>query len=229
MIKAIFFDIDDTLYNSSDLAHHARMNAILAMIDSGLSEKDPKKAYAKLRAIVEKYGSNYPHHLDRLLDELGTPYNPAIIAAGVAAYHDTKLSFIRPFPETIPTLLKLRDLGYSLGVISEGLPVKQWEKLIRLGLTHFFKKVIISDSVGADKSSKLLYEIALKNMGCEPHEAIMVGDKPDRDIEMARSVGLHTVLVSKGRKKSNADYTIRRLAELLAVIARIEKKRDEKA
>ena len=225
MLKAIFFDIDDTLYNSTELAHRARMNAIIAMIDAGLSEKEQNKAYAKLVKIVKKYGSNYPHHFDRLLEDTDTKYNPAIIAAGVAAYHDTKLSYIRLFPETIPTLLKLRDSGYALGIISEGLAVKQWEKLIRLGLTHFFKKVIISEGVGADKSTKRLYEIAIRSMDCEPSEALMVGDKQDKDIVNAKAVGLHTVLISKGRKKSTAEYRIKRLAELPLILKKIEKKR----
>ncbi len=225
MIKVIFFDIDDTLYNSTELAYHARMNAILAMIDAGLPEKDPKKVYTILKKIVKKYGSNYPQHFKHLLEDTNTPYNPAIIAAGVAAYHDTKLSFIKPFPETIPTLLKLRELGYFLGIISEGLPVKQWEKLIRLGLTHFFKKVLISESVGVDKSTKRLYEIALKSMECEANEAVMIGDKPDKDIASAKAAGLHTVLISRVRKRSSAEYRISGLVELPGILERIEKKK----
>ena len=227
MIKAIFFDIDDTLYDSTELANRARMNAVLAMIDAGLEEKNPRKVFSRLKKIVKKYGSNYQYHFSRLLEEFDMSENPAIIAAGVAAYHDTKLSYIKPFPDTVPVLLYLRDKGYKLGVISEGVAVKQWEKLIRLGLQHFFHEVILSESAEADKSTKRLYEVALKAMDCKPWEAVMVGDKLDKDIKKAREVGLRTVWI-KHRKygmrwlKGKPDFVIDSLIELPKVIAKIK-------
>jgi putative hydrolase of the HAD superfamily len=85
-IKAIFFDIDDTLYDSTKLTTMARENSIKAMIDSGLQERSEEKLYNLLNEIIKKHGSNYPKHYDRLLDELGHGPDPKIIAAGVVAY-----------------------------------------------------------------------------------------------------------------------------------------------
>jgi putative hydrolase of the HAD superfamily len=110
VLKAIFFDIDDTLYDSSKLTAMARMNSIKAMIDSGLPEKDENKVYKILEGIIAKFGPNYGKHYDELLRELGLKWDPKIIAAGVVAYEHTKVGYLKPFPGVIPTLLELKSL-----------------------------------------------------------------------------------------------------------------------
>ncbi len=221
MVRAIFFDIDDTLYASRELAYHARENAVNAMIDAGLSEKDPEKVFRLLEGIVREKGSNFSRHFDLLLEKLGMPWNPAIIAAGVAAYHDTKLSYIHPYPDTVPVLLKLREKGYRLGVITNGVAVKQWEKLIRLGLNHFFHSVVISESYGVHKPSRELYGIALREMGVDAKDAVMVGDKIDADISGAKDAGFRTVWISHKKPLSGdvkPDAVVESIAQLPQVI-----------
>jgi len=221
MAKAVFFDIDDTLYASSELAYHARENAVNAMMDAGLVEKDPKKVFALLESIVKEKGSNFTRHFDLLLEKVGTSWDPAIIAAGVAAYHDTKLSYIHPYPDTVPVLLHLRESGFRLGIITNGIAVKQWEKLIRLGLNHFFHAVVISESYGVSKPSRELYEIALREVGVQAEDAIMVGDKLDTDITGAKGAGLRAVWVSHGRQVppgATPDAIIENISQLPGVL-----------
>lgn len=223
-MKAVFFDIDDTLYDSTELAYRARLNAINAMIDAGLPVKDPQKVYKVLEKVIDKYGSNYPEHYNILLRDLDVPWDPEIIAAGVAAYHDTKLSYLRPFPETIPVLLELREEGYALGVISDGRVVKQWEKLIRLGLHHFFNVVVISETSGQQKPDPRLFEDALAQVGCKASDALMVGDRLDKDISGAKAAGMKTVWLRKGKfgririSRIRANKEIRSLIELPSVL-----------
>ena len=65
-------------------------------------------------------------------------WNPEVIAAGVVAYRATSPVYLKAFPDTVPALLKLRGEGYKLGVASEGRAVKQWQKLIQLGLEYMY-------------------------------------------------------------------------------------------
>ncbi|HII53237.1 haloacid dehalogenase [Candidatus Micrarchaeota archaeon CG08_land_8_20_14_0_20_49_17] len=190
-IKTVICDIDDTLYPSTEFASIARKNAIQSMLEAGL-DAGAGRAYAALSAIVAKYSSNYPHHLDRLCEKFGCLGDKKIIAAGIKGYHDTKLT-IQPFPDVPRTLLELRLRGYKLCVASEGFAIKQWEKLIRLRLHHFFGQVFVSEELGMSKSKKFYVHIAgkLGNAG----NCLMAGDRLEKDIIPAKAAGMRTALL----------------------------------
>lgn len=224
-IKAVFFDIDDTLYDSTLQAEMVRKNAIKAMIEAGL-EITEEEGLRVLNDIVKKFGSNHPHHFNELLKEFGYDENPRIIAAGIVAYHTTKSAYLVPFPDTVPTLLRLRDSDYKLGVITDGIAVKQWEKLIRLGLQHFFHTVIISGEIRREKPDIGMFRLAAREVGCLPKEVVMVGDRLDRDILGANKAGMTTIQVVKGKygsqtpksEEHNPDYVISGLKEILRIL-----------
>jgi putative hydrolase of the HAD superfamily len=223
-IKAVLFDIDDTLFDTATLAKMARMNAVKAMMESGLLIHDVQRGYRSLLRIVEKYGANYDQHFDKLLEDLGYQQDPKIIAAGIVAYHDTKLAYLKPDPDVIPTLIVLRDNGLKIGIVSNGRSVKQWEKIIRLGLQHFFHTVVISEEVGFEKPDIGIFEVALKKLNIKPHEALYVGDTLDTDILGANKSGLVSVrLLKKRQKESPVSKTIapraiiRRISDLLSL------------
>lgn len=219
---AIFFDIDDTLYDSSRQSTYARAHAIEAMIDAGLPV-DEKTAAATLDSVIKQHGSNYPYHYNQLLTELGLDPNPHVVAAGIVAYHSVKLAYLRPFEETMPALLALRDRGYRLGIITNGLAVKQWEKLIRLGLQHVFHGVAISEEIGSEKPAADIFHHACRQLAVEPAASMFVGNHPDSDITGANRVGMTSIRVLKGKYRDRpaqtpdgeADHTIESLGQLL--------------
>ncbi|MGZ7043498.1 MAG: HAD family hydrolase, partial [Methanobacterium sp.] len=141
MIKAVFFDIDDTLYDTSGFAKLARKAALNVMIDAGLP-LESEEAYLLLREIIDEYGSNYGKHFNVLTKKIFGEEKPLLIALGMITYHNVKFALLRLFPQTTKTLIFLKEKGYKLGVISNGKTIKQWEKLIRLDLHHFFDHVI---------------------------------------------------------------------------------------
>jgi len=221
----VLFDIDDTLFDSSTLAKMARMNAIKAMIECGLPIRNVQKGYFLLMKIVEKYGSNYDEHFDRLLETLGCSRNPKIIAAGIVAYHDTKLGYIKPDPDVIPTLIALRDKCCRLGIVSNGRSVKQWEKLIRLGLHHFFDTVIISEDVGSEKPQSKIFKVAIEELGVKPEETVYAGDDLETDVLGANTAGLISVRLIKQKrgepilnKSMQPKFTIKKISELLSIL-----------
>lgn len=228
MIKIVFFDLDDTLYNSTDLSMKARKTAVEHMVSKGL-EMDPAEAYTRLMRVVKRYGSNYEYHLDRFFtDELKRPPDYRMISAAVIAYHHTKFVNMRPYPHTVETILELRTRGYSLGIITDGLPVKQWEKLIRLGLDDFFVTVVISgdEGIGYNKPDPKVFAIALEKAGAKASEAVMVGDKLHSDIIGANRSGLTSVWLRTPRdppdlpKKLGIEpsYTISDIRQILDIV-----------
>ncbi|WP_457620959.1 TIGR02253 family HAD-type hydrolase [Methanopyrus sp.] len=227
MIKAVLFDVDDTLYPSSKLAEEARRNAIRAMIEAGLeTDMSEEELYRELQEVVKEYGSNHPRHFDLLLRRIGVDPEPKLIAAAVVAYHDTKFAYLKPYPDVIPTLMQLREMGFKLGAVTSGLAVKQWEKLIRLGIHHFFHEVVISEEIGVEKPNPKIFIEAARRLGVKPEEAVYVGDRLDKDIRGANRAGMVTVRIRRGKYRKLEpesdddvpDFEIDRPRELLGVI-----------
>jgi len=224
-IQAFFFDVDDTLYDSSRQAMHARANAIEAMLDAGLNI-ERAVVERTLRRVIRDFGSNYPHHFNEVLRELGRPHCPHMIAAAIVAYHNTKLTYLHPLSETIPTLLTLRDRGLKLGVISNGLAVKQWEKLIRMGLQHFFHAVLISEQVGVEKPDAEIFRQACAALALPPEVCAYVGNDPAKDVHGANQAGMVSIRIRQGRLKDTqaidlteeATHTITNLCEIVPLV-----------
>ena len=124
-VKAIIFAIDDVLYDAFLQKSNARLSAVKAMIEAGLPV-DVETGYRKLEEIVKELGPNNNRHFDSLLEKLGLKWDPAVVAAGVVAYRNANPVFLKPYPDTVPTLLRLREMGLKLGVASSGRSVKEW-------------------------------------------------------------------------------------------------------
>jgi len=223
--KAVLFDIEDTLYDSSLQMRMTRLNAVRAMIESGLPI-DLEIGYKTLEDIANQYGPHYTRHFDTLLERLGLKWNPRVIAAGVVAYRETSDVYLKPFSDTIPTLVKLRDQEYKLGVVSDGRSVKQWQKLIQMGVHHLFHSVVISEDVKDERLSSRPFRQCLDELGVKPEEAVYVSAKPNREILCANEAGIVTVRIRQGdaaveeptSSKANASCEISRLSEIIATL-----------
>lgn len=205
MKKAVFFDIDDTLYDTSGFARLARRAALNAMIDAGLP-LETDEAYKLLREIIKDKGSNYDKHFNVLTKRVYGKEEPLLIALGMITYHNVKFALLRLFPETMSTLIYLKSKRYHLGVISNGITIKQWEKLIRLGLNHFFDQVVTSQEAGVEKPDERIFKLALERMGCKADKSIMVGNKFSEDILGAVNVGMSVILVNSELTKAEEKY-----------------------
>jgi len=219
-LSAILFDIDDTLCATTEFAHRARLNAVRAMLAAGL-RADEDHVVAELSEVISEFSSNYEHHFDKLLlrlpPEAHAHLNRAlVVAAGVAAYHDTKFREWHPFAGVAELFRDLREVGVRVGIITHGWTVKQAEKLVRLELVPFLdpQAIFISDQIGISKPNPKLYASALRSMGVEAGRTMYVGDHPAHDINPPKSLGMIAVWAraaakhSPGPKDATPDHVI---------------------
>ena len=195
MTKAVFFDIDDTLVDTSSFADLARHAAIESMCNNGLP-LEPDEAYDLLKDIIKEKGSNYSRHFNILTEEVLGKEDPLLVAIGMTTYHNVKFALLRPFPRTSAILIYLKSKGYKLGAITNGITIKQWEKLVRLNLYHFFDIVITSEEVGVEKPDPEIYIEACRRMACNVKKSVMVGNKLDVDCMGAVNAGMSAILVN---------------------------------
>jgi putative hydrolase of the HAD superfamily len=100
------------------------------------------------------------------------------------------------FPDAIPALKLLRDRGLRLVCVSNwdcGLP----QVLERCGLAPHVDGTVTSALAGARKPDPAIFAPALELAGCEPTEALHVGDTPEEDLEAARAAGIRALLVDR--------------------------------
>ena len=173
------------------------------MVDNGLP-LDKDEAYGVLKTIIRQKGSNYGKHFNILTEVVLGHEDPMLVALGMITYHNVKIALLRPFAETIDTLIYLKSQGYRLGVISNG--IKQWEKLVRLNVYSFFDEVITSEEVGAKKPDKLIYDVALRKMNGDPEKSIMIGNKFKEDALGAVNAGMSAILVNSDVTEEDRAY-----------------------
>lgn len=229
-LRAVLFDIDDTLFSTTAFARRARQNAVTAMVAAGL-DVPAEEVERELDEVLREFSSNYDHHYDKLLQRLrpsGIPgVNPAlVVAAGVAAYHDTKFRELEPFDDVVPLLDSLRRAGCRVGIVTHGWTQKQAEKLVRLGLVDHLDSdaIFISDQIGISKPNPKLYQAALKELGLPAAEVMYVGDNPVHDIAPPASLGMVTVWSRRAAKSGlegtdiEPDHIVDDFEELRAIL-----------
>ncbi len=239
MIKLILFDLDDCLFDITELSNFARAEALSEMIKYGL-KVDFKTGLNMLREVVSEYGSNHSSHFNIFLTRVRSLDPTAIkdiseemlVAVAVIAYHRVKVRNIKPFPDVVPFMVKAREVypDLKLGILTDGIPVKQFEKILRLRIEKYFDKIIISDEIGIRKPNLRLFIYALDKMKVKPEETIMVGDRLDKDIEPAKAVNIHTVMIHRKTKydvdsekpsKIKPEFDIESLSELLPILEKL--------
>ena len=199
-LRAFFFDIDDTLFSSTQFADNARRHAIQAMIRAGLP-MDEATALAELHEVIAEFGSNYARHFDMLIQRLpeGVVHpnlHLVIVAAGMGAYHQCKFRDLTPYEDAIDALKRLRQLGLRLGCITAGVGMKQAEKIVRLNLVPFLDPalIFITEIAGISKNNPKLFARACRAAGCDPAETLYIGDNPATDIDAPARAGMRTIL-----------------------------------
>ncbi len=221
-IKAIIFDLDDTLYDCTGLLTEAsRKRAAKAMAESGIPCTEQEIVQMQNDAL-EKYGPYY-HVFNEIANKYGAGQD--VVRNALHAYNSSKVSGIQPFPDVKPTLKELKQEGFKLFLVTVGVHQRQEEKIKLLKFNRLFDEVIISDQeVGLLLEE--CYEMLIKRHNLEPDEVAVVGDRVREELRIGKSMGMTTIrmlhgkykMTTKSRFEENADYKIKRIFQIPTVI-----------
>lgn len=109
-----------------------------------------------------------------------------------------------------------RRAGWAVGIVTNGPPDLQREKLMMTGLLSHVDEVAISGELGCGKPDAAIFESILRRLEVEPSDALMVGDSVHRDMEGAASLSIPAVWCRNGRTDVRWPDSIDSLIELLA-------------
>ncbi len=221
MVRAVVFDLDNTLVDFDKWKNAAVDAAIMAMIDAGL-DLTPEAARKKIYAIYEEKGIEYQEVFNDFLQDVLGLIDYRILASGIIAYRRAREGALVPYPHVHLALLKLFRMGLKLAVVSDAPRLQVWMRLVSLGVDRFFDVVVTFDDTGKRKPAREPFEKVLELLQVKPGETMMVGDWAERDIVGAKELGMITVFArygdAFGTKNSGADYEINDVLELVPLI-----------
>jgi putative hydrolase of the HAD superfamily len=220
MIKAVIFDLDNTLIDFWKMKHMCCDAAMSSMIDAGL-KVNKKKALKLLFELYDKYGLEDPRIFQKFLKKTTKKIDTKILAHGVVAYRKVKFGCLEPYPHVHHILLKLKQKGVKLAIVSDAPKLKAWIRLASMRIGDFFDVVVAFEDTKNHKPSPLPFEAALKSLRVKPEQCLMVGDWPERDILGAKKLGMKTAFAKYGNPKikhSGADYVITDVKKLLDIV-----------
>lgn len=128
------------------------------------------------------------------------------------------------YDDTFPALDALKP-NVKLLLLTNGAPDLQWEKINGISrLAGYFDHIVISGEFGEGKPAVSIFEHALKLLGVQPDEAIMVGDKLTTDILGSNRAGIPNAWLNRDNKPNPGDimprHVISNLHELVDLVTR---------
>jgi len=220
MIKAVLFDLDNTLIDFLKMKRHSCSAAIDAMIGAGLNVEHDK-AFKMLFSLYDEHGLEEKTIFQKFLRKIMGKVDYKILANGIVAYRRVRLGYLEAYPNVDYVLLKLKGKGIKLGIVTDAPRIKAWIRLASIKLSNYFDAVVTFEDTKQFKPSKMPFKAALSRLNVKAEECLMVGDWPERDIKGAKSLGMKTCFARYGNpqaRKPHADYEIDNLKAILGVV-----------
>jgi putative hydrolase of the HAD superfamily len=212
-IRAITFDLWDTIYEEDVVTDKLRKEKRYALIDSTLKEAGNSIEQNKLSSVLlqtetaakrewtenhRTMGANESMCL--LLSLLSMELNSTQLDRLSRRIEDITIDYPpTPFPEAQRVLSTLAQ-KFSLGLISDtGLtPGRVLRNMLaKDNLLQYFDVLTFSNELGSSKPHKIAFENTLKGLNALPHEAIHIGDNENTDVIGALNSGMRVIHLAK--------------------------------
>ena len=177
-MRAIFFDLDGTLLHFTREYREVLRDAVADVV--GEAPDGDLEAYD--RAFYERFEACEPKPVRTAFAELDVDADPDALRA---ALREREIEMCEPPADAAADLERLSE-EYRLGVLTNGVPWWQRDKLRACGLAEYFDAFVASYEVGAHKPDVAPFREAEERLSAD--EYAMVGDD-DADVEGAAAAG----------------------------------------
>lgn len=202
MIKAVIFDLDDTLiserrYIESGYKHISKL----------LSKKLQKDEQELYQLLMNLFNENTRNVFNRLFDTFGISYTQNEIMELVEEYRN-HTPIIQFFEDVLPCLKNLRKKGVNVGIITDGYANGQRQKLKALKAANYFDEIIVTDELGRRywKPHSKAFEIMKEKLDVKFDEMLYVGDNPEKDFYISNIHPIQTIRIYRNGVYENREY-----------------------
>ncbi len=206
--RAVFFDLDDTLFDHTGTC---------AAAIGAERERRPFLRTRSLAELTEEYALLLERDQARILSgattleearverwrtiasRCGTVVSREDAETLSREYRALYQTLRRPVPGAVALLSRLHRRR-TIGIVTNNELAEQVEKLAFLGLRPYVDHLVVSEEVGAVKPDRAIFEVALQRANVDPGAATMVGDSWANDVLGARAAGLRPVWFNRFRR-----------------------------
>lgn len=228
MIRAVIFDIDDTLYNYKR-AHAAALPAVRRYVEEHLG-LDGEEFLCRYKEMMDRQrlrcGETAAVHnryirFQMLMEEYGLPLRH-VMPLGTLYWREL-LSHAAPEPDAAESMDQLRAQGIRIGAGTDMTLDWQLEKLDTLGLIDRVDFIVTSEEAGVEKPEARFFALCQHKAGCQKEECLFVGDSLRKDVLGAQAFGFHAAWYQPDPAKAAQQPQVPRLqtfGELPALVSR---------
>ena len=221
MIKALFFDIDDTILDYDLCAEFTVRRACetLGVPYSRLVQTEYRRVDDELWARQKLGELTIPQVLElrdaHMMDYLGLTDGMSFQEAFIAAFAES-CDLVEGAAEVLQAA---GERGYPIYSASNGFLQVQTNRLTKAGVLQYFHRLFVSETIGYEKPDSRFFEHCLKETGYAPEEVLMIGDSVTADIKGGLKAGWNVVYLNRHGRPSGLGCTeITDLRELLSII-----------
>ena len=193
MIKAVIFDLDDTLISEKEYVRSGFRQVAINISDE--YKLDMNEVYKLLLDIFEEDSKNV---FNRALNKLNISYEIEYIKKLIDIYRGHKPD-IKLYDDAKYILDILYKKGIKLGIITDGYKITQRKKLEALNIDNYFECIVVTDELGREfwKPHSRPYEIMKDKLNLDYDEMVYVGDNLSKDFVTANKLGMKTVFINR--------------------------------
>lgn len=225
MVKAVVFDLDDTLISEKEYIKSGYRHIAGIIEDRFVMDKN--KVFDDLLSLFKVSPLNV---FNRLFDKYQIEYSNEMILDLVKEYRE-HFPDIQFYDDVLPCLSELRRSGIKVGIITDGYAIAQRQKLKAVQADKYFDEIIVTDELGRDywKPHPKAFEVMKEKFQVNFDEMIYVGDNPEKDFYISKTYPIKTVRIFRdGVHKDNfyldgirEDFIIDELTKILEIIRRV--------
>ncbi|CAM4097443.1 haloacid dehalogenase [Bacillus manliponensis] len=220
VIRAIVFDMDDTLYNEKDYVVSG-----LKAVDNWFVENHRQTGF--YHTAIELFNQGERKFIfNKVLEELDVLYEECLISSMIEHYrsHEPNITLSEEAEWVLDNLFP----SVKVGLISDGYLVTQEQKVKALKLPERLHSIILTDQLGKEywKPSRVPYEEMSKSLQVSSYQCVYIGDNLTKDFVTAKKLGWTTVHINRKdgiyygsivEEDHKAHYEISNLKELCTI------------
>lgn len=208
MIKAVIFDLDNTLYSYDRCNQYAYLKLQEWGASQNIKESQFRTVLSQAREQVKKQlDYNYAARHNRVLyfqkfaEILGM--NPFTTAPEM--YHIYWNSFLEKavlFDGAAEFLHKLKQSSVKTAICTDMTAHIQFRKILKLGIENDIDCMVSSEETGAEKPSAVMYTLTAQKLHVNPKNCIYIGDDYQRDMAGAKNANMIPIYFSEKKTEN---------------------------